>query len=607
MKVSDYIVDYLAARHVQHGFFMIGGALGFLTDACARKKFRLYTMHHEQAAAFAAEGQAVATNNIGLAMATSGPGATNLITGIGSAFFDSLPVLFITGQVNTYESNTKGKGRQVGFQETDIVPIVKPITKYAVQVRKAESIVFELEKCVYLTRHGRMGPTLLDLPLDMQKAEIDEKAAAHFIGSAEHQQLEKELAVDEAKVKKVAGLVAESKRPMLFIGHGVCLSGAEKEVEQLAQKCSIPIAASLLATDAIPYNHPWYYGFLGTYGQRATNLALANTDLVVVLGARMDSRQVGVQFSNFAPGARIVHVDIDASELGAGGVREDVAIHADVKAFLKKLLPQVKAVPPREEWMAHLAWLKKTYPRVEQEVPKESIDPLEALERLSELAGAGDGISVDVGAHQMWFAQSWKVKEKQIVMTNGGMGPMGCALPTAIGLWLSGKLPKLWVVAGDGGLQVNIQEFQTLVRHHIPAKILVMNNHTLGMLTQFQSENFEGRLIGSVKEQGYDAPDFVKVAQAYGLAAERADRREDLEAKLKWLNEQKGPALLDLVVPRTYWVLPKSSYAFPVHDMKPFLTKEEMRKALKFVDERYLAKLVEHPLTPEKPKNFSVE
>jgi acetolactate synthase-1/2/3 large subunit len=580
MKLSDFVADYLLGQGIDHGYFMIGGAIGHLADSCSRKGFRLYTLHHEQSAAFAAEGQAAATRNAGVAMATSGPGATNLVTGIGSAYFSSQPVLFITGQVNTFESNLDGKRRQVGFQETDIVTIVKSITKYAKQVTKPETICYELEKALFIAKSGRMGPVLLDIPFDIQKAEINPEAQPRFIGSKEHAEMSKKSAVSKEKMAKIATLISSSKRPIVLLGHGVKLSGAEEKVRKFVEKANIPVVASLMGTDIIENSHQLYLGFIGTYGDRHANLAVANSDLVLVLGARLDSRQVGVQAAKFAPAAKIVHVDIDPSELGAA-VKEEESILSDVGNFLDALLPLMPgAIPDRKEWRSFLMALKAKYADVHQEISS-GISPKAAIAALCNVSKEGDTISVDVGSHQMWFAQAWKTKKGQLVLTNGGMGPMGCSVPTAIGVCTSTGMRPVFVVVGDGSFQVNIQELQAIVRHKIPVRIMVINNHSLGMLTQFQSENFEGRLIGSV--EGYDAPDFVKVALAYGVPAQRAEKNEELSAKVKWLASQKGPAVLEVCVPQTFWVLPKSSYAKPVHDMKPYLSEKELKEALKYI------------------------
>lgn len=585
MKVSDYIVDYITSKEIKLGFFMIGGALGYLVDACARKRFKLYTMHHEQAAAFAAEGQAAVTKGLGLAMATSGPGATNLITGIGSAYFASYPVIFITGQVNTNELNIMGKGRQMGFQETDIVSLVKTITKYAVQIQDPNRIAYELEKAVFLSTHERQGPVLIDIPLNIQKVDIDIEDIPHFIGSEEYNSLKTKIHLDEKEINRFVTELAAAKRPVILAGHGVKLAGAEEKMLKLAEMAKIPVVTSLLGTDSIPHNHELFYGFIGTYGYRYANFALANSDFIIVLGSRLDSRQVGVKYQTFAPMAKIVHVDIDKSELNAT-VKEWMSINYDVADFLDAVTPSVTIAEERKEWIEYLNWLRKKYPHVEQKIGMDSVDPVEIIASISDLAKKETVAVADVGLNQMWFAQGWRVKKGQTILTNGGMGPMGYALPAAIGASVSDGMKEVWAITGDGGMQINIQELQTLKRHSIPVKIAVFNNQALGMVAQFQGENFEGRYLGT--KEGYDAPDFVKIAEAYGLPARKIRSKKEATPAIKWLAEQKGPALLEILIPTDYLALPKAIYSKPIYDMRPFLERQEYYNALKYVDRKFL-------------------
>jgi acetolactate synthase I/II/III large subunit len=580
MELSDYVVEYVSSKGIRNGFFMIGGAVAHLADAFYRKKFNLYTMHHEQAAAFAAEADATASRGIGLAMATSGPGATNLVTGIASAYFASIPVLFITGQVNTYESNLDGRRRQVGFQETDIVRMVSHVTKFAVLVDKPETIVYNLEKAIWLSSNGRFGPVLLDLPFNVQKADIDPESQAHFIGSEEHKKMAEQLRVPDAKLKEISAKIASSQRPVILLGHGTRLSNAENLVAQLSLRQSIPVVTSLLATDSIAHSDPLFYGFIGTYGQRYSNFALANSDLVIVLGSRLDSRQTGVDTKAFAPNACVIHVDIDKNERKDSLGREYVFIHSDVSDFLNGLLPLVPQGTARADWLGFLNSLKGKYPSVAQKIGANEIDPVAAIEALSMLAKEGDTVAVDVGLNQMWFAQGWRAKKNQTVMSNGGMGPMGWALPACIGASISQGGRVSWMVSGDGGMQINIQELQTVKRNNLPIKMIVLNNNALGMLTQFQSENYEGRLAGSV--DGYDAPDFAKVASAYGIPSLKISEKTELGKAFSWLGAQKGAGLVELRIPREYVVYPKASYSRPISDMKPWLEKGEYNDAMNY-------------------------
>jgi acetolactate synthase-1/2/3 large subunit len=581
VKVSDYIIKYLLSQGVNHGFFLNGGMITPIADSCQRMGFTLYTVHHEQAGSFAAEAQAAITNNIGFAMGTSGPGATNLITGIASAYFASYPVLFITGQVNTGEANTNKRRRQAGFQELDIVTIVSSITKYSKLINKGETICYDLEKAIFLARHGRMGPVLLDIPIDIQQSELNNNIY-HFLGSNEHSELIKKPKIEESILIKIARELMESTRPVILIGHGVKLSNAENEVLRILDITQIPFVTTLLGTDSIPSSHLNCFDFVGTYGSRYSNFTLANADLILVLGARLDTRQIGVQSKMFAPMAKIIHVDIDEAELGAS-LTEWLSVKADIKEFADALMPYLSRNNNLNEWIEFLTSLKNRYGYGELKVAKNEIDPIHAIKLLSEKYYDGAIITVDVGAHQMWFAHGWIVKNKQTILTNGGMAPMGYSLPAAIGSSLSKNKQEVLVVTGDGGLQINIQELQTVVRNNLPIKIVVLNNNTLGMITQFQTENFEGRLIGTAQEGGYDAPDFVRVAEAYGIPANHVESADKLDDALNWLTTKKTACLLDIKIPPDYFTLPKSRFTFPVHDMLPFLDREEFYRATKYV------------------------
>ncbi|MEM0135970.1 MAG: thiamine pyrophosphate-binding protein [Thermoplasmatales archaeon] len=583
MKVSDYIVKYLRSQGVEHGFFLNGGMITPIADSCQRLGLKLYTVHHEQAASFAAEAQAAVTKNIGFAMGTSGPGATNMITGIASAFFASYPVLFITGQVNTGEANTNKKRRQAGFQELDIVTLISSITKYARLVNKSEDIPFELEKSVFYAKQGRMGPVLLDIPIDVQQNEISEDKIHHFIGSAEHVNLTKKSEIDNSVLTAIARELKESKRPVILLGHGVKLSGAEVEVRKVIEITGIPFVTSLLGTDIVPNSHTRCFDFIGTYGRRYSNFALANADLILVLGARLDTRQIGVQSKGFAPLAKIIHIDIDEAELGASK-KEYISVKDDIREFLIALLPHLDYNTQLKEWINFLEGLKNKYQKREQMVSSDEIDPINAVELISQQYKQGGIITVDVGANQMWFANGWKVKNDQIILTNGGMAPMGYSLPAAIGASLSLQKCEVLVVTGDGGLQINIQEFQTVVRNRLPIKIVVLNNNTLGMITQFQTENFESRFAGTTPDGGYDAPDFAKVAEAYGIHARTVKGSSELVNGINWLLNEKGACLLDIKVPPGYFTLPKSRFIRPVHDMFPLIDRDEFNLATKYAN-----------------------
>jgi acetolactate synthase-1/2/3 large subunit len=586
MRISDYIVDYLLMQGIRQGFFLNGGMITPLSDSCMRKGLKLYTTHHEQAAAFAAEGQSVVTKNLGFAMGTSGPGATNLITGIASTFFDSHPVLFITGQVNTKEANIDGKRRQVGFQELDIANMTKFITKYSKKVDDAELIVYELEKALFLAKKGRMGPVHLDIPIDVQYAEIDLNNARHFLKSEEHVNLSREDKIDETIYSKIAEEMRDSKRPVILLGNGVKLANAEEEARKIIEISSIPFVTSLLGIDSIENTHPNCYGFIGTYGERYSNFALANADLILVLGSRLDYRQTGVQTKMFAPMAKIIHVDIDETELGSS-VHEWLSIRGDLKVFCGNLVSHVRKNEMIGEWIEFLKLLKSRYCNYVQQMESNEIDPIYAIQLISDRYKEEAIIAVDIGANQIWFAKGWKGKRNQTIMINGGMAPMGYSLPAAIGASLARNGVEVLVVTGDGGLLVNMQEFQTVARTKAPVKIVVLNNNALGMIKQFQVENHESRFIGTTLEGGYSPPDFVKIAKAYGLKAISVNTWDKLEEGIDWFVNQRQSCLLNLEINSDYFTYPKSRFTMPVYDMIPLLSREEFRDATRYIKNEY--------------------
>ena len=439
MKLSDYVIDFLVKERVHHVFEMIGGAITHLLDSTyARGDIACVSMHHEQAAAFAAEGYARMNGRLGVAMATSGPGALNLLTPIGSCYFDSVPCLFITGQVNTYEYKFDKPVRQIGFQETDIVSIARPIVKYAELVQDPKLIRYSLEKAVFLAQSGRPGPALLDIPMNIQRAEIDPKKLIGFYGSPEHKRLtRKEPAAGDA-VAEVIALLRTARRPLILAGGGVRTAGATAELARLVEKTGIPVVCSLMGLDAIPHEDPAFTGMIGSYGTRYSNITLANCDLLLILGSRLDTRQTGTRPETFARGAKKVHVDIDLQELN-GKVKADIALHSDVKAFLAELNSRLKSFkkPDLSAWYKAIAKLRKDFPEVETEEKKGEINPNRFISFLSGLCREGDIICADVGQNQMWTGQSFRSKKGQRLLFSGGMGSMGFSLPAAIGASLS--------------------------------------------------------------------------------------------------------------------------------------------------------------------------
>ena len=572
MKASDYIIRYLLENKIDKVFGYIGGMIAHIVDSIAiNPEMEMINTLHEQGAGFAAEGYARYSNKTGVAIATSGPGATNLLTAVGSCYFDSVPTLFITGQVNTYEYKNDLPIRQRGFQETDIAAIAKPITKYSVMVSDAKNLRYELEKCLYLTQHGRKGPVLMDIPMNIQRADLNIEEEKSFFDSDEHKKLQQEIKPD-FDISEVITLIKNAKRPVILAGGGIQISNAQAELETFLEKSQMPIVTSLMGLDCVNvYEHNM--GLIGAYGNRYGNLTLANADLVLALGTRLDSRQTGTNTDLFLTNSKIIRVDIDKYELEHSTIKATVSIKSDAKSFLQRL-NETEYNLTIDEWYKKLAEFKNKYPST-HDIKKEIKNPNLFIEKLSEFLKYDDIISVDVGQHQMWAAQSLNLKSSQRVFFSGGMGSMGFSLPAGIGATIaSGK--RSIIVTGDGGLQMNIQELELLKRRNLPIKIIVMNNSCLGMVRQFQELYFESRYLCTVED--YSAPDFSGIAKAYGVNGYKTDINKNWQEALKGFLADDKPGLLDVYFNRKTDVEPKLIVNQPIENMFPYLPAEELKE-----------------------------
>lgn len=570
MKLSDYVAGFLVEAGCDTVFGYPGGAITHLLDSiCRTGGLRWVQTCHEQGAAFAAEGYARVRGGIGVAAATSGPGATNLITGIGSAYFDSIPCLYLTGQVNTYEYKRESRVRQAGFQETDIVGIVKPITKYAVRLTDSSRIRYELEKCVFLAESGRKGPVLLDLPMDLQRAEIEPETLERFSPP--------ESPAAEFDAGLAADWLKHSSRPVLLAGGGVRLSGARDLLRVFVRRLQLPVVSSLMGRDAYDNDSINYFGMAGCYGNRYANLALANSDLILAVGSRLDTRQTGTKVESFARQARLLRVEIDPAELERKVKPGECGVRADICGFLRTLLasPEILKMEPGlfRPWRGRLMKYRLRYPSFAEEGWP---DPNFICSELSNMMRGSDIVCTDVGQNQMWAAQSMTLTGRQRMLTGGGMGAMGFALPAAVGACFAREREaRVFALTGDGGVQMNLQELGMVGRERVPVKIIVLNNRSLGMIRQFQEMYFEGRYYGTVL--GYEAPDFCRIARAYDIPAVRVETRAQFDA-LPAVFASDGPALAEIMLPRNTYVFPKLSVGCPIEDQDPRLPRGELEE-----------------------------
>lgn len=573
-KISDYIIEFLLEKKINKVFGYIGGAVAHIYHSIDKyDEMEIVNCIHEQGAGFACEGYARITGKTGVAFATSGPGATNLITPIGSCYFDSVPTLFITGQVNTYEYKYDKPVRQIGFQETDIVSIIKPIVKYVVMIDKTENIRYELEKACYLSQEGRKGPVLVDIPMNIQRSEANINFLESFFDSDEYITYESKK-TKGTNIQKVIDLLNNSKRPIILIGGGVRLSEASEILFNYIEKYNIPIVYSLMGKDGISEDYKYNFGLIGSYGNRYGNLALANSDLILVLGSRLDTRQTGTSLDTFAREAKIIQVDIDKNELGSK-LKIDIEINSDVSEFINKI-NEYKLEMNTSKWLEKLENYKNKFPSTKG-IDNNIKIPNYIVSSISKYLKDED-ICVDVGQNQMWVAQSLILNRMQRVLFSGGMGAMGFALPSAIGACIgSGK--RTVVIAGDGGIQMNIQELEVIKRRNLPIKIFVLNNRNLGMVRQFQELYFDEKYLGTISD--YSVPNLVEIARAYGIKSRKITNIDKIENSLEDIFSNNEPELINIEFEaQMTTVEPKLIVNKPIEDMHPFLSKKELNSLM---------------------------
>ena len=571
MKLSDYIIDFLVKKEIPYVFEVCGGSIVHLLDSLyGRKDISSISMHHEQAVAMAAEGFSRISGNVGIGMATSGPGATNLITGIASCFFDSIPCIFITGQVNTYEFKFNRPVRQMGFQETDIVNIVKPIVKNAILITEPNKIRYYLERACCLAACGRPGPVLLDIPMNVQRAQINPSKLKGYRHRFD------EGTLDGSTLNSIVKTMNSSSRPVVLAGGGVRLSKSSDELLKFINKTGLPVVTSLMGLDAIPHNHPAFVGMIGTYGNRYANLAIANADFLLVLGTRLDTRQTGTKPETFCRKAKIIYVNIEPECL-SNKIKAEFIVKSDIREFLARFNRKIthydkKRIRP---WKKRIRQHKEAYPSYTPSADN-AIKPNFFMYKLSEFLPENAIICTDVGQNQMWAAQTLDIKKSQRFLAVGGMGAMGSSLPMAIGASYAKPGRIIVVIAGDGGFQLNIQELQTVYHNHLPVKIILLNNHCYGMVRQFQEQYFNRRFQSTVI--GYSCPDFKEVLSAYKIPANRINHTCQIDNALKKLFKDKKPRFLEVDIKSDLAVKPKLSVNKPIEDQDPVLPRGELKE-----------------------------
>lgn len=590
-KLSDYVFNYLSDQGIKDVFLLPGGGCMHLLDSLGKQKSINHTCFlHEQAAVIAAEAYGQHTNHLGVTLVTTGPGSTNAITGVAGAWIDSTPLLILSGQAKRQDLRTHTGVRQMGIQEVDIVSLVAPITKYAVTVVEPETIKFHLQKAIHLATTGRKGPVWIDIPLDVQGSMIEEndlddfESPAHDLASTTIIQ----------KAREAIDALSKAKRPVILLGNGIRLSKSEHEFHRLINRAKIPVLATWKAADMMGENNPLYCGRPGAIGQRGANFTQQNSDWIMTLGARLDLCQVAHDYPNFAPHAKKIIVDIDRAEIQKLHTRcmnIDVAVCADVGNFLSLFndLIEDKDIKNYSQWLNQCRQWQDQYPVVlpAYKETKGTINTYVLVDVLSDLLEEDDlVVPGSSGACAEITQQAFRVKQGQRLQNTPGLGSMGFGLPASIGACIAAGKKRTISLIGDGGLQHNIQELETLSRLQLPIKIFILNNNGYGSIKKMQENHFDGRNVCCDPQSGLSLPDTCRIAKAYGLTTSRIERQEELKEAVAHVLKTEGPVICDVLVdpdiptsPRvSSHVLPDGQIVSkPMEDLWPFLDREEFK------------------------------
>ncbi|MGC9519380.1 MAG: biosynthetic-type acetolactate synthase large subunit [Desulfuromonadaceae bacterium] len=545
---SQILLECLRLEGVETIFGYPGGTVINLYDDLMDSPINHILTRHEQAAVHAADAYARSTGNVGVAIATSGPGATNTITGIATAYMDSIPMVVITGQVPTPLIGNDA------FQEADMVGITRPVTKHNYLVRDINDLARIVKQAFYIARTGRPGPVLIDLPKDIQVA----STSFSYPDKVELRGYKPTITPNPRQLDKAVEMMLEARKPVLYVGGGATLSDVDKDLLVLAEIIQAPVTTTLMGMSGFPKNHPLSLGMLGMHGTFYANMAVTNSDLLIALGARFDDRVTG-KIATFAPNAKIIHVDVDPTS-----IKKNVRVDLPVVGVLPKVLPALvkglkkksaeleEAVAATQPWRDQVNEWKEQHPMTYKNT-KTTIKPQYVIEKLCELADDDAIITTEVGQHQMWTAQFYNFSMPRTFITSGGLGTMGFGLPAALGAQAAFPKRQVIDISGDGSFQMNSQELATLVQYRLPVKIVILNNNFLGMVRQWQQLFFDKRYSQTCMELPID---FIKLAQAYGAEGFRATKPEDVEKVLRQGLETPGPVIMEFKVAREENVLP---------------------------------------------------
>lgn len=585
IKLSDYIFEFLQSKNINTAFSVSGGAAAHLLDSAKKYKIKYIANYHEQASAMAAEGYARINSTPSLVLVTNGPGSSNTLTGVVGAYQDSIPMFVISGQVPTSQTlSTNPKLRQLGVQELDIINVVSSITKYAVQITDPNDIKYHLEKAYYECTTGRKGPVWLDIPLDMQSALVETSKLKGFTP--------KSLKTPATDYNYIIDLISKSKRPLVITGNGIHLSNTEEVFLNLLNKLQIPVVSTWTSKDLFDWNDPLFVGNFGLLGERAGNFAVQKADLLLVLGSRLSIPNTGYRTDLFSPNSTKIMVDIDFEELNKTTLNIDYKIQSDLKDFIPELL---KLIPNNfnkwENWIKETNNWKEKYPTFlpEYKENKNKINSFYFIEVLSNSLKDNHVVVTDMGTSYTCTHQALKTNGKNRLFTSSACCSMGFGLPGAIGAYYGDPNNEVILIAGDGGLQMNIQELQTIVQNKIPIKIFVLNNNGYLAISLMQDNLFKGEYIGSTPESGVSSPDFCAVGNAYGITSFRFESNTDLENNIQSILDWDGPVICEIMMPEHQLLIPRVQSkkdetgkitSVSIENMFPFIPDEELKEIM---------------------------
>ena len=587
MRLADFVIKFLEEKKIDTVFTVSGGGSIFLCDALYKsKKLKYIACHHEQAVAYATESYSRARNKPGAAIVTTGPGGTNCASGVACCWIDSVPAIFISGQVFLNQTIGNSGLRQVGVQEFDIVNMVKSITKYAVIIRKPNEIKYHLEKAYNICTEGRPGPVWIDIPANIQNAEINPKKLINYKLAVKI----KKSSILDKKIKKIAKLFLKYNRPMFHIGHGVKISKGQKYIRKIVDKYKIPFALTWNASDLIESNHPSYVGKPGAFAERGSNFIIQNCNLHISVGTRLPFMVTGYNSKDFACKAKKVMVDIDENEVKNSKVELYEKVNCDATYFLKILLKYLPAkIKLSKSWLEYCKNIRKKYPIVLEKfkLQKKFVNSYYFIDLLSDILNSRDIIVTDMGLSFVGTHQAFKVKKGQKLYTNSGHAPMGWGLPAAVGACYASNKRRIICLVGEGGLQMNIQELATVMHNKLPIKIFIYNNGGYLTIKQTQQLGFGSRIMGSNSNSGISFPDYRKVAQSHKIKYMKIANNKNLKKKINKVLIGNKPMICELMLDHNQEQMPKAinrrmpggkSVTTKYEDMYPFLSSAEIQE-----------------------------